>query len=40
MSTFKKDIGLNQETIDNLLVGIYNRFQSEILERDNKRGKK
>ena len=32
MSTFKRDIGFNQEIIDNLLVGIYNKFQDEILE--------
>ena len=37
MSTFKKDIGLNQETIDNLLVGIYNKFQDEILEHSKRR---
>ena len=30
---FKSDIGLTQETIDNLMVGIYNKFQDEILER-------
>jgi len=28
---FKSDIGLTQETIDNLMVGIYNKFQDEIL---------
>ena len=34
---FKDDIGLTRETIDNLMVGIYNKFQDEILEHNNKR---
>lgn len=34
---FKEDIGLTRETIDNLMVGIYNKFQDEILEHNNKR---
>ena len=25
-------IGLNQDTLDNLMVGIYNKFQEEILD--------
>lgn len=29
---FKGKIGLNQEAMDRLMVGIYNRFQDEILE--------
>jgi hypothetical protein len=36
---FKTDIGLTQEVIDNLMVGIYNKFQDEILEHS-KRNKK
>ena len=36
---FKSDIGLTNETIDNLMVGIYNKFQGEILEHS-KRNKK
>ena len=28
---FKTKIGLNQKTVENLMVGIYNRFQDEIL---------
>ena len=34
---FKEDIGLTKEAIDSLMVGIYNKFQDEILEHDNKR---
>ena len=34
---FKEDIGLTKEAMDNLMVGIYNKFQDEILEHDNKR---
>lgn len=34
---FKTDIGLTKEAIDSLMVGIYNKFQDEILEHDNKR---
>ena len=30
---FKTDIGLTQENIDNLMVGIYNKFQDEILKQ-------
>ena len=37
---FKNDIGLTRETIGNLMVGIYNKFQDEILEHDNRRNKK
>ena len=40
MSAFKRDIGFNQEIIDNLLVGIYNKFQDEILENNAKRKNK
>lgn len=29
---FKEKIGLNQEAIDRLMVGIYNMFQEEILD--------
>lgn len=29
---FKETIGLNEEAIARLMVGIYNRFQDEILE--------
>lgn len=36
---FKADIGLTKEAIDNLMVGIYNKFQDEILEHS-KRNKK
>lgn len=28
---FKDNVGLNQEAIDRLMVGIYNEFQDEIL---------
>lgn len=34
---FKKEIGLTKEAMDNFMVGIYNKFQDEILEHDNKR---
>ncbi len=37
---FKSDIGLTTDVINNLMVGIYNKFQDEILEHDNKRNKK
>ena len=37
---FKEDIGLTKEVVDNLMVGIYNKFQDEILEHDNRRNKK
>ena len=37
---FKADIGLTKEVVDNLMVGIYNKFQDEILEHDNRRNKK
>ena len=37
---FKSDIGLTRETIDNLMVGIYNEFRDEILEHNNKRKQK
>ena len=37
---FKSDIGLTTETIDNLMVGIYNKFQGEILEHDKMRRQK
>ena len=40
MREFKKDIGLTKEVVDNLMVGIYNKFQDEILEHDNGRNKK
>ena len=29
---FKSDIGLTRESIDNLMIGIYNKFQDEILK--------
>ena len=29
-------IGLNQDTLDNLMVGIYNKFQEEILDEKRK----
>lgn len=29
-------IGLNQDTLDNLMVGIYNKFQDEILDEKRK----
>lgn len=31
---FKSDIGLTNETIDNLMVGIYNKFQDDILKAE------
>ena len=34
MARFKENIGLNQETIDNLVVSIYNKYQEEILDGD------
>lgn len=34
---FKADIGLTKEAMDNLMVGIYNKFQDEILQHGNKR---
>ena len=37
---FKTDIGLTNETIDNLMVGIYNKFRDEILEHDKMRKQK
>ena len=36
---FKDDIGLTRETIDNLMVGIYNKFQDEILEHNKRKQK-
>ena len=36
---FKSDIGLTTETIDNLMVGIYNKFQDEILEHNKRKQK-
>ena len=29
-------IGLNQDTLDNLMVGIYNKFKEEILDEKRK----
>ena len=37
---FKRKIGLNEESIQRLMMGIYNKYQDEILEHDNKRSKK
>ena len=34
---FKKDIGLTKEVVDNLMVGIYNKFQDEILEHSRRK---
>lgn len=31
VAAFKDTVGLNQEAIDRLMVGIYNEFQDEIL---------
>ena len=36
---FKADIGFTPEALNNLMVGIYNKFQDEILEQS-KRGKR
>ena len=36
VNEFKRTIGLNQDTIDNLVVGIYNKFQDEILDEKRK----
>ena len=36
---FKTDIGLTTDVVNNLMVGIYNKFQDEILEHS-KRNKK
>lgn len=36
---FKKDIGLTKEVVDNLMVGIYNKFQDEILEHNKRKHK-
>ena len=33
---FKDTIGLDQEAIYRLLVGVYNKYQGEILEHDDK----
>lgn len=30
---FKEEIGLNQDTMNQLMIGIYNRWQDEILEQ-------
>ena len=40
VSEFKDKVGVNQEAIDNLMVGIYNKFQYEILEHDRKKTRK
>ena len=37
---FKSDIGVTPETLDNLMVGIYNKFQDEILEHNKMRKQK
>ena len=34
---FKENIGLDEGAVKRLMVGIYNKFQDEILEHDNKR---
>ena len=36
VNEFKMKIGLNQDTLDNLMVGIYNKFQDEILDEKRK----
>ena len=40
VETFKRDIGFNKDDIANLMVGIYNKFQDEILEHDIKKTRK
>jgi hypothetical protein len=37
---FKTDIGLTTDVVNNLMVGIYNKFQDEILEHDKMRRQK
>lgn len=39
VSQFKREIGLTTDAIDNLMVGIYNKFQDEILERNKRKQK-
>lgn len=34
LSDFKQNIGVDEEAISNLMVGIYNKFQNEILSED------
>lgn len=31
---FKNNIGVNQDAINNLMVGIYNKYQNEILKQE------
>jgi len=37
VEAFKRDIGFNKDDIANLMVGIYNNFQDEILDHDSKK---
>ena len=39
LEKFKSEIGLDEETMGNLMVGIYNKFQDEILEHNKMRRK-
>ena len=39
VSQFKREIGLTTDAIDNLMVGIYNKFQDEILEHNKSKRK-
>ena len=34
MNEFKTRIGVNEDTIEQIVVGIYNRYQEEILEEE------
>ena len=36
---FKENIGLDGETVKRLMVGIYNKFQDEILKKNKKNAK-
>ena len=36
---FKKEIGVDKSDISNLMVGIYNKFQDEILEHSERKGR-
>jgi predicted nucleic acid-binding Zn-ribbon protein len=32
---FKQSVGLDERAVENLMIGIYNKYQDEILEHDN-----
>ena len=37
---FKREIGVDETALHSLMTQIYNKFQNEILEHDNRRNKK